>query len=457
MSLDRRRFLLAGAAGAAFLGLQRLHALDAPRPSSSTFGALQPDPGGILDLPAGFTYRVIARAGTPMADGLLVPGIPDGMAAFDGGDGRVRLVCNHELRPDRVALHGSAFGPGFERLPRVARGLLYDAGGSQPSCGGTTTLIYDPAAGRVERQWLSLAGTETNCAGGPTPWGSWLSCEESVSRRDTIHARDHGYVFEVPAQADTLVAAVPLTALGRFNHEAAAVDPRSGVVYLSEDRPEGLLYRLLPDRPGELLAGGRLQALALRQWTAADTRNWRGAPQTLPLRQAMATHWIDLDEVQAPQDDLRLRGHQQGAARFARGEGLWWGRDELFLACTSGGAMQAGQVFRYRPSAFEGSPREVEAPGSIEVFVESRDPNALANCDNLTVAPWGDLLLCEDTQRHCALVGVTPQGALYPFADNAYNASELAGACFAPDGRTLFVNIQTSGLTLAIRGPFPTA
>lgn len=457
MAISRRQFLVAsgGAVAAAFLGWQRLQAAGPANDLAAGFGPLQPDPGGILDLPHGFSCRVIARAGDEMADGLLVPGMADGMAAFADRDGRVRLVCNHELNPERVPLRGGPFGRDHTRLAGVDRALLYDAGGSEPSCGGTTTLIYDPARGQVERQWLSLAGTDTNCAGGLTPWNSWLSCEESVSRPGPIHAREHGYVFEVPAAADRLVPAVPLKALGRFNHEAAAVDPRSGVVYLSEDRADGLLYRLVPNTPGRLIAGGRLQALALQDWTAADTRNWVSNPQKLEARKAFTARWVDLADVESPDDSLRLRGHRDGAARFARGEGLWWGDGALYLACTSGGALQAGQVFRYTPSPFEGGSREAEAPGRLELWVESRDPDTLANCDNLTVAPWGDLLLCEDTQRHCGIVGVTPDGALYAFANNPYNDSELAGACFAPDGRTLFVNQQTAGLTLAITGPFP--
>ena len=462
MDLKRRSVLMAGggAVAGAFLGLQRLWAAELPGSTAAMatgFGDLRTDPGGILDLPPGFSYRVIARAGSEMSDGLLVPGMADGMAAFANPGGGVRLVCNHELDPDRARLGGGPFGARHARFGAHHRQRAYDPGGDEPSCGGTTTLIYDPQTGRVARQWLSLTGTERNCAGGPTPWGAWLSCEESLSGIDNLHAREHGYVFEVPASADGLVPALALKSMGRFNHEAAAVDPRTGVVYLSEDRPDSLLYRYLPDQPGRLAAGGRLQALALRDWNAADTRNGTPDAPRMEPGKTFTTRWIDLDDVASADDSLRQRGHASGAALFARGEGLWWGNGTLYFACTSGGARQAGQVFRYVPGADEGGADEAAAPGGLDLFVESRDPQQLAHCDNLTVTPWGDLLLCEDTDRHCGLVGVRPDGRLYRFADNPYNASELAGACFAPDGRTLFVNQQASGLTLAIRGPFPPA
>jgi len=255
------------------------------------------------------------------------------------------------------------------------------------------------------------------------------------------------------------VAPVPLQALGRFNHEAAAVDPASGVVYLTEDRDDSLFYRLLPNERGNLAAGGRLQALVVRDWDdAADTRNWPSEETGLfPEGEALAVDWIDLDAVHAPEDDLRWRGRAKGAALFARGEGIWFGNGQVYFACTSGGRIEAGQIFSYRPSPHEGRAEERSHPGRIELFVESRSSRLLKRADNLTVAPWGDLIVCEDADSPCCLIGVTPGGGLYRFAENAFTDSELAGACFAPNGRTLFVNVQSSGLTLAIDGPFPSA
>jgi hypothetical protein len=458
-TISRRRILLTAGAAGAFLGLRQAFGAGALGTlfESSPFGPLLPDPQGLLDLPRGFSYRILSRAGETMDDGLYVPAMHDGMAAFDAGDGRVALICNHELTAGAHAL--GPFGAEGERLGRIDAARLYDAGHQGPCPGGTTTLIYDQRTGRKERHFLSLAGTERNCAGGPTPWGSWLSCEESVFKRDEFRARDHGWVFEVPAAARGLVEATPLEALGRFNHEAVAIDPRTGVVYLTEDEGDSLLYRLLPARPGNLVAGGRLQALALRDWDGStDTRNWPAGPaRPFPAGEPMAARWIDVTDTHSPDDDLRQRGRADGAAVFARGEGIWFGNGEVYFACTSGGAIKAGQIFRYRPSPDEGGKLEAETPGTLELFVESTDQRALDRADNLTVSPWGDLIVCEDADTPCSLVGVTPGGDLYRFAENAYSDSELAGACFAPNGRTLYVNIQARGLTLAVDGPFPGA
>jgi secreted PhoX family phosphatase len=260
-------------------------------------------------------------------------------------------------------------------------------------------------------------------------------------------------VFEVPSSARGLVDPVPLTGLGRFNHEAVAIDPRTGIAYLTEDQDDSLLYRFIPNEPGRFAAGGRLQALALRDWPAANTSNHGRRARRFPEREPVSVRWIDLDRTDAPEDDLRVRGHAAGAALFSRGEGMCLGPDGIYFACTDGGAIEAGQIFRYRPGRNEGSPEE--EPGELELFVESRDPRQLENCDNLVATPWGDLLACEDADQPCALVGIAPNGGLYTFAENNYSASELAGACFAPDGRILFVNLQSPGLTLAITGPFP--
>jgi len=457
---NRRRLLLAAGAMAALRpilagadGPTRI--LTGPGYVAPPFGPPVPDPAGILDLPQGFGYRILSRAGDTMDDGLYVPAGHDGMAAFDAGRGRVALVCNHELSPDEQ--DKGPFGANQERLGRFDRAKLYDAGRATPAAGGTTTIIYDPRSGRMERHFLSLAGTERNCAGGPTPWGSWLSCEETTALADDVRAKDHGWVFEVPAGARRPVDPAPLKALGRFNHEAAAVDPRSGAIYLTEDEGDGLLYRLIPAKRGKLHQGGRLQALALRDWNgSADTRNWpRKQAGTFPLAEPMAAEWIDLDDVHAPDGDLRLRGAAGGAAVFARGEGIWFGNGEVYFACTSGGTIEAGQIFRYRPSPKEGHNDEAGDPGTLDLFVESTDRRLLDSADNLTVSPWGDLIVCEDADTGCALVGVTAAGRLYQFARNAYTDSELAGACFAPNGRTLFANVQKQGITLAIDGPFP--
>ena len=431
------------------------------RAAMTTLGPLRADPAAILDLPADFAYTVVSTAGMRMDDGLLVPHAHDGMAAFPGEDGRVVLVCNHELAPSKQE-HGAFVGleaPDFERV----RPYLYDAGGgSTPGVGGTTTTIYNPASREVERRHLSLGGTEKNCAGGPTPWGSWLSCEECFEGPGTglkdlrfvMRDEPHGYVFEVPSTATGLVEPRPIRGMGRFKHEAAAVHASTSIVYQTEDRHHSLFYRFIPNVPGKLHEGGRLQALAVSGRPAFATHNWSSRP-ALRVGEPLAVEWIDLDKIEDPDNDLRERGAQAGAATFARGEGLSAAGDHFVFTCTIGGRVRLGQVFAYWPSPYEGTDRESESPGRLVLIAESTRDSLLANADNITMAPWGDLVVCEDSPSHSGLVGIRPDGTQYAIADNAYSGSELAGACFSPDGSILFVNIQYPGMTVAITGPWP--
>ena len=420
---------------------------------------LLPDPNRIIDLPKGFGYRVVSRVGERMSDGFRVPGRHDGMAAFAVEDGRVALVSNHEIGAGNRS--ESAFRDGLERISAEQASRFYDFGaGRTPGAGGTTTTIYNPATGETERQFLSLAGTEINCAGGRTPWGSWLSCEEcfeSPGRSGlpgigVTREKRHGYVFEVKASADGLTDAVPLKALGRFEHEAAAVDGRTGIVYLTEDRHHSLFYRFLPDKPGDLAAGGRLQALCIRGRASMNTHNW--AEQTMRLGESLEVDWIDLDDTDPDENDLRLRGKERGAATFARGEGLCSAGDSFAFTCTIGGPARLGQIFLYKPGPAEGRPEETQSPGALTLLAEAGESTLLRNADNLTMAPWGDLVVCEDTAGHCGLVGVKPDGRMYPMLESAYSDSELAGVCFSPDGGTMFINVQVPGMTLAIDGPW---
>ena len=461
MDPSRRWFLVRSAAsvGLGFAGLRTLEGTIAqasgrlPEPLRG-FGPLRRDPAGILDLPDGFTYRVIARRGAEMADGLLVPGQPDGMAAFPGPDGTTLLVCNHELDP-RWTPHGP-FGAGNERLDRIDRTKAFDVNGSSPSLGGTTTIQYDPRSGDAVAQWMSLAGTNRNCAGGPTPWGSWLTCEEDEQTPGDPGEHAHGWVFEVPATAQrTLHRAEPLRAMGRFYHEAVAVDATTGIVYQTEDRQDACFYRFLPKTPGVLRDGGRLQALrVIGSDGAFDTRNWDPTPG-VRVGESLRVEWVDLDNVEAPEDDLRRRAQRDHrCAVFARTEGIWATRDEVYIGCTSGGHRKIGQIWTYRPSPHEGTARERDRPATLQLFIEPNDPSLVENADNLVAAPWGDLIVCEDGTGEDRLVGVTPSGGLYPLARNAASDSEFAGVCFSPDGSTMFVNLQSDGLTVAVRGPW---
>lgn len=424
--------------------------------------ALRADAAGLLDLAPGLSYTVLSRTGAEMSDGLLEPGNHDGMAAFpvEGDPTRCLLVRNHELGPTSPV---SAFGADLSRVQKIARERVYDLSPSgKPFAGGTTTALVNMKSGRIERSHLSLAGTAVNCAGGPTPWGSWLSCEETEMVVGADAAKHHGFIFEVPAHETAVVQPVPLTAMGRFRHEAAAVDPATGIVYLTEDTGDSLFYRFLPNTRGELAKGGRLQALALVEQNAADTRNWskeQGGDPALHMAQNRRynVRWIDMADVEAPDSDLRMRGRKAGAAIFARGEGMAFALEAagpaVYFACTSGGAAQIGQIWRYIPSLFEGTSREAEAPGVLELFVESTGLSDFENCDNIVASPRGELIVCEDSGGDNFIRAVAPDGLIYTLARNADpGKSEFCGACFSPDGETLFVNIQKPGITLAIAG-----
>lgn len=452
----RREFLQrAAAAPFAFAGLAALTRRAGAAPSIG-YGPLVPDPQKILDVPNGFSYRVISRMGQEMSDGLLVPGRADCMGAFPGPNGTTILVRNHENDVEPSTL--GAFGKSYERLPKIDRGKMFDAGlGTKPVLGGTTTLVVDTKTLEVKRQFLSLAGTARNCAGGVTPWGSWLTCEEDVTPAGGTFEQNHGYVFEVPADAaGGLVKAEPIRAMGRFYHEACAIDPATSVAYLTEDRPDSLLYRFLPKEAGRVGAfaagGGTLQALAIVDRASVDTRNWK--ERKVRVGESLRVRWIDLSDIEPAKDDLRVRGFAAGAAVFARGEGATFGGGALYFTCTSGGKAERGQIWKYVPSAHEGGPKESKNPGTLALFVEPDDASAMDMCDNVTIAPWGDLVVCEDGPETDRVLGVTPKGELYLIAQNALSNSEFAGATFSPDGSTLFVNIQENGLTLAIQGPW---
>jgi len=451
MQLNRRHFN-SGLTAAAFASLSSFSSLAlgaASIPTHKGYGALVPDPDGLIDLPEGFSYRVLSELGQTMADGYAVPDRADGMGSFALPDGKIALVRNHELAPNHLDT-----GPFINAAPPADN--VYDMlDGKTPLVGGTTTLIIDAATMTMERQHLSLVGTIRNCAGGTTPWGTWLTCEENTAKAGERIARDHGYVFEVPATATGLVKPVPLKAMGRFIHEAAAVDPRTGIVYLTEDRGDSLFYRFIPNEPGNLIKGGKLQALAFADADEnPDTRN-QESQHFVPGEWKFA-RWIDIENPESPEDDLRMQGAEKGAALFARGEGIHFGDNELYFCCTSGGAAKEGQIMRYRPSRYEGQDAESTAPGLLQLFLESTDRNDFSYGDNLTIAPNGHLIVCEDQYSDTVdnhLRGVNGNGEVYALGRIRIQ-TEPAGACFSPDGKTMFLNLYSPTRTIAITGPW---
>lgn len=423
----------------------------APGPAAGPPPAIPGDYGPLLEagpelaLPEGFRYTVLGRQGAPMSDGFATPIAHDGMAAFEGPDGLVRLIRNHEV----------ADAPGVSRMG--AADTAYD-----PLAGGGTTTLdvrIDDDGVELVRDFVSLNGTHINCAGGPTPWGSWVSCEETTMGPTHGFERPHGYVFEVPVDAEGPVEPEPLKALGRFVHEAIAVDPDTGVVYSTEDVSESGFYRFLPEEPGRLAAGGRLQMLAIDG--ARDTRTGQRVGEVRPAR------WVDLDDVDPPEAEtdpiaVARQGWTKGAAVFSRLEGCGWGPDGVWFHATDGGDARCGQVWLYRPDPDTG--RDPDAGGALELVFESPGPEVLHKPDNLTVSPRGGVVICEDCVGVVHLRGLSPAGEVFPFARNVLNAREFAGACFDPSGRVLFVNIQGDtrtgrrdahpSMTLAIEGPW---
>ncbi|MES2475693.1 MAG: alkaline phosphatase PhoX [Verrucomicrobiota bacterium] len=450
--ISRRSFLNTGTL--AFLGLHAYASAEQVAPASEPFGPLIADPDGIIDLPQGFSYRILAKQGEPMDDGFVTPGLPDGMAAFAAPDGKLVLVCNHELDSSR-----NARGP-FKDNSQLPDGFdpadSYDSGkdGKQPFLGGTSNLVFDPATGQRVAHFLSLTGTDRNCAGGAMPWGSWITCEEPGDLTSERGLK-HGWCFEVKATAEIgIQKPVPLKALGRFRHEAVALDPLSGILYLTEDRNDGLLYRFIPAKKGDF-SQGQLQALMVVDQPSADLRNYDAASKWPAVSQKLAVRWIDLADTDAPQDDLRQRGFKDGAARFARGEGIHYTDGAFFICCTDGGPTRRGQIFRLDPAA------DAAAADQLELFLQPGKSDLLTNGDNLCPAPWGGIVVCEDLidpkfSPAAHVRCVTLEGKIHTLARNRHDG-EFAGCCFSPDGKWFFVNIMAQGLVLAITGPWEKA
>lgn len=329
------------------------------------YGPLVPTPDlrdGVLRmaLPEGFQYRSFSPAGATMSDGNLVPLAHDGMAVFNMPDGRFRLVRNHE-----------------DRNPPGLGSTAIDTNAYDPLGGaGTTTLVVNPFTRELERDFISLTGTIVNCAGGITPWQSWVTGEETNAGISSGWSRQHGYCFEVPASADTSVPAFPILDMGRFSHEAVAVDPETWIVYETEDNGGNSgFYRFLSHTPGVLLNGGTLQMLAIDGRFNYDTRINQAIGVALPVT------WVTIANPNPPGTSSTAvynQGRALGGAQFARLEGCWYGNGAVYFVATSGGNTLSGQVWEFRP---EGD------GGTLTLIFESSGPDELDGPDNIAVSP----------------------------------------------------------------------
>ena len=412
-----------------------------------------------LDLPAGFSYRSFHTTGTQLSDGTTLPGRHDGMAAFRGRRGNSIIVRNHEINGPGTAMGGN--------------GALYDPN----TRGGTVTVEVDPYGNVVAgSDYVSLRGTQMNCAGGRTGWNTWLSCEETVNGGDvgndfTGASNDgllkHGYMFEVPSNGTS--AAVPIRSAGRFAHEAAAVTPSGDAVYLTEDNfgfASGF-YRYLPPTAGQRRSsigdGGRLQMLKVKGADNADLSLGQSPGATYEIE------WVDIDDPDptfAPGTSNNQaivavgdQGRAKGAAIFSRLEGAHYDGGNVYFVSTQGGATASGDT---GPSGFGDGRGQVwvyqSGPDRLSLAYESPGSSTLDLPDNVVVSKHGSLVLCEDGGGDNFLRGLTKDGQLFDFARNAdlgQIQQEFAGATFSHDGSTLFVNIQSSsGYSIAIWGPW---
>ncbi len=459
MGIERREFLKRlGVAGGAILQPSSLTGLVACNvhsptdvaPRAALYGELAPSADcPELEIPPGFRCVRLSTGGAPSAvrSGLVVPNAFDGMGAFPLANGNLRLIRNHELVD--AAVRARPIGT-----------PAYDGRGA----GGTSSLevrIGGSGANRTVElvdEYVSLAGTRVNCAGGATPWGSWLSCEEDTMGPGQGFERAHGYVFEVPMEATGPTLPIPLRAMGRFKHEAVAVDPSTGIVYQTEDAwyvrglanaPGAGLYRYIPNRRQHLAEGGRLQILAVEGQPDYVTASGQTPGTVLQAR------WIDIDEpdpaaAEADPSAVFREGRAKGAAAFARLEGAFYADGGVYVVSTNGGEARAGQVFHYRPTSDEA--------GELTLVFESPSSSVLDGPDNICLRPGGGLLLCEDAGGDQYVRGLDRDGNVIDVvrAPDRFlrQPGEFAGACFSPDGQVMFFNAQGS---LDSSGSIPSA
>ncbi|MFE9644812.1 alkaline phosphatase PhoX [Streptomyces sp. NPDC006365] len=386
--MERRNFLrgtVIGTSAAVFGGtLMRGAAYAAPAQNgTSPYGGLLPANAHGIMLPSGFTSRVIARSSQT------VPGTsytwhnaPDGGACFADGTGWI-YVSNSEI-----------------------------------STGGGASAVKFHSSGTITGAYRILSNTRNNCAGGATPWNTWLSCEE-VSR---------GYVYETDPWG--VKTAVRHDAMGRFKHEAAAADPVRKVIYLTEDESDGCFYRFTPTTWGNL-SSGTLQVLVAGTGSSGSF-TWTNVPD----RDGSPTY---------------TRDQVSGAKIFNGGEGCHYASDTVWF--TTKGDNRVWQL-NLLNSTYE---------LAYDDSLVTNGTAPLTGVDNVTGSSSGDLFVAEDG-GNMEICIITPDDIVAPFLRiTGQSSSEICGPAFSPDGKRLYFSSQrgtsgssSGGITYEVTGPFRT-